>query len=148
MIDERRWVPPFAGTTSVAVAAVFALVLASCVTTTTRYFMPSRQNPIYRPEQATPVLAEYVRLQCPAFRQAARPDSGHVRLVVDVDTSGFATRAELTEASGDKLLDDVFGTVAAQLVFPRDSTRRVRPRRENVVMNFRCSGDSALVHIR
>lgn len=128
--------------------AVVALALVACVTTTTRYFVPSTQNPIYRPEQATPVLAEYVRLQCPAFRQAARPDSGEVRLTIDVDTAGFATRAELTRGSGDKLLDDVFGTVGAQLVFPKDSIRRRRPRREDVVMDFRCSGDSATVRIR
>jgi len=128
--------------------AVVALVLVACVTTTTRFFVPSTQNPIYRPEQATPVLAEYVRLQCPAFRQAARPDSGQVRLAIDVDTAGFATRAELTKSSGDKLLDDVFGTVGAQLVFPRDTVGPRKPRRENVVMDFRCSGDSALVRIR
>lgn len=124
------------------------LALAACVSTTTRYFVPSTQNPIYRPDQATPVLAEYVRLQCPAFREASRPDSGQVRLVVDVDTAGFTTRAELAKSSGDKLLDDVFGTVSAQLVFPRDSVRRRRPRRETVIMDFRCSGDSAVVRIR
>lgn len=128
--------------------AAAALVVAACVTTTTRYFVPSTQNPIYRPEQATPVLAEYVRLQCPAFREAARPDSGQVRLLVDVDTLGFATRAELTRSSGDKLLDGVFGTVGAQLVFPRDSVQRRRPRRQSVVMDFRCLGDSAVVRIR
>jgi TonB family protein len=129
-------------------SAAVALVLVACVSTTTRYFVPSTQNPIYRPEQATPVLSEYVRLQCPAFRQASRPDSGRVSLTVDVDTSGFATRAELTKSSGDKLLDDVFGTVAAQLVFPRDTIGPRKPRREYVVMDFRCSGDSAQVRIR
>lgn len=128
--------------------AAAVLAVAACVTTTTRYFVPSTQNPIYRPDQATPVLAEYVRLQCPAFREAARPDSGQVRLLVDVDTSGFATRAELARSSGDKLLDDVFGTVGAQLVFPVDSVQRRRPRRETVVMDFRCAGDSAVVRIR
>jgi hypothetical protein len=128
--------------------AAAVLAVTACVSTTTRYFVPSTQNPIYRPEQATPVLAEYVRLQCPSFREASRPDSGQVHLVIDVDTSGFATRAELTRSSGDKLLDDVFGTVGAQLVFAQDSVRRRRPRRETVVMDFRCSGDSAVVRIR
>jgi hypothetical protein len=120
--------------------------VVGCVTTTTRTFLPSRQNPIYRPEQATPVLAEYLRLQCPAFRKASRPDTGHVRFRVTVGTSGFATRAELTHGSGDQLVDEVFGTVAAQLVFPRDSVRH-RVRSETVTMNYRCAGDSATVRI-
>jgi hypothetical protein len=124
------------------------LAAAACVArTTTREFLPSTQNPIYRPAQATPVLAEYLRLQCPAFRKANRPDSGDVRFDVLVDTSGFATRATLTRGSGDQLVDDVFGTVAAQLAFPRDSTRR-RMRLERVTMDFRCLGDSATVTIR
>ena len=129
-------------------AGILALFVCACVSTTTRFFMPSPQNPRYRFDQAPPVLANYVRLQCPAFREASRPDSGQVRLAVDVDTSGTATRAELTKESGDRLLDGVFGTVAAQLIFPNDSARRTRPRRENVVMDFRCIGDSAVVHIR
>ena len=131
-----------------AATGIAALLLGACVSTTTRFFIPSPQNPRYRLEQAPPVLADYVRLQCPAFREAARPDSGQVRLTVDVDSSGTATRAELTKESGDRLLDGVFGTVAAQLIFPGDSTRRTRPRRENVVMDFRCIGDSAVVNIR
>jgi hypothetical protein len=125
-----------------------ALLVGACVSTTTRFFVPSPQNPRYRLDQAPPVLANYVRLQCPAFREAARPDSGEVRLAVDVDSTGNATRAELTKESGDRLLDGVFGTVAAQLIFPGDSARRARPRRENVVMDFRCIGDSAVVHVR
>jgi hypothetical protein len=119
-------------------------VAAACVTTTTRSFLPSTQNPIYRPDQASPVLAEYVRLQCPAFRKAGRPDSGQVRLAVDVDTAGFATRATLIRGSGDELLDGVFGTVAAQLVFPHDPARR-RARQEQVILDFRCTGDTAAV---
>lgn len=123
-------------------------LLTACVTTTTRYFISTPQNPVFRREQAVPVLTEYVRVQCPVLREASRPDSGQARLAIDVDTAGFATRAELTKESGDRLLDGVIGTVGAQLVFPKDTTRRTRPRRENVVVDFRCIGDSAVVHIR
>jgi hypothetical protein len=131
---------------SSAKAAVVA-VLGACVTTTTREFLPSRENPIYRPAQASPVLAEYLRLQCPALRKANRPDSGRVEFAVTVDTSGFATRARLVRGSGDQLVDEVFGTVAAQLAFPRDTVRR-RVRQQAVTMAYRCQGDSASVVVR
>jgi hypothetical protein len=108
--------------------------------------MPSSQNPIYRPGQAVPVLTEYVRLQCPAFRRAAKPDSGSAQFSVEVDTLGFAIRSQLERSSGDELLDGVFGTVTAQLTFPREVTRR-RLRRERVRIDFRCLGDSAVVRV-
>lgn len=129
-------------------AAAFGLV--ACVsTTTTRIFVPSPQNPSYRPNQAAPVLSEYLRLQCPAFRQAKLPDTGTVRFSVDVDTAGVAQRAELRAGSGDKLMDDVFGTVAAQLTFPRDSVpRRAKQRVEPVLIHYQCRGDSASVVVR
>lgn len=108
--------------------------------------MPSTQNPIYRPGQAIPVLAEYVRLQCPAFRRDARPDSGSARFIVEVDTLGFATRSRMQSSSGDELLDGVFGTVSAQLSFPRGVSQR-RLREEPVRIDFRCDADSAIVRI-
>lgn len=127
--------------------SVPALALAACVTTTTRLFLPSPQNPIYRPAQAEPVLAEYLRLQCPAFRKAGKPDSGVVRLVVSIDSAGFARQAELRSSSGDRLVDEVFGTVAAQLSLADSSGPRVRPRQQPVEMRFRCAGDSASVSV-
>lgn len=124
--------------------ALLATLAAGCVTSTTRSFLPSPQNPIYTPAKAEPVLAEYVRLQCGPLRQAQRPDSGTARFVVDVDTSGFATRAELVRRTGDDTLDGVFGTVSAQLTF----ARAPKARREDVDIAFACDGDNARVTVR
>ncbi len=128
----------------VSALALPVLLTTACVTTTTRAFLPSRQNPIYTLAKAEPVLAEYLRLQCASLRQAQRPDSGTARLVVDVDTSGFATRAELVRGTGDDTLDGVFGTVSAQLTFDRAP----KARRENVDIVYRCEGDDAHVTVR
>lgn len=122
------------------------VIATACVTTTTRTFLPSPQNPIYRPQQAVPIMAEYTRLQCPAMRKAQQPDAGRVRLIVDVDTTGLAARALLTGTTGDDVLDGVLGTVAAQLAFPRDSTAK-RVKQRTVIVDFRCAGDSAIVKI-
>lgn len=126
------------------VMSAAALLAAACVTTTVRTFLPSPQNPTYTATAAEPVLAEYARLQCEALRKAERPDSGTARFVVDVDTAGAATRAELARGTPDALLDGVFGTVAAQLTF----ARAPRPRRERVDIAWRCEGDRASVAVR
>lgn len=126
--------------TLLAVAGAF---VAGCVTTTTRSFLPSPQNPIYTVARAEPVLNEYLRLQCEPLRKAERPDSGTARFAVAVDTMGFATRADLEVGTGDETLDGVFGTVAAQLTFDRTGRRRL----ERVAMHYRCEGDAARVTV-
>lgn len=121
-----------------------AVVLAACVTTSTTYFVRSPQNPTYTLAQAEPVLAQYVRVQCPARAGAQLPDSGNARFVVEVDSSGKATRAQLRASSGDGVLDGVLGTIAAQLVFPPDGDPSASRERQ-LAVDFRCDADSALV---
>ncbi|MBK9977624.1 MAG: hypothetical protein IPP20_06755 [Gemmatimonadetes bacterium] len=116
---------------------------AACVTTTTRAWLPSPANPTYTTTTAEPVLAEYVRLQCEVLRKAQHPDTGSARFVVDVDTSGTATRAELVRGTPDPLLDGVFGTVAAQLKF----AAAPKAHREPVGIAYRCDGDRAHVTV-
>jgi len=123
--------------------AVTALALG-CVTVTTRAFLPSPQNPIYTPAKAEPVLAGYLRLQCEALRKAQRPDSGTAQFVLDLDTLGFTTRAELARGTGDDMLDGVFGTVAAQLFLePAPAARKQR-----VAIAYDCTGSDARVAVR
>lgn len=124
------------------------LVGLACVATTTRTFLPSPRNPVYSPAQAEPVLAQYLRLQCPAFQQKALPDSGAVHFSVAVTPAGQAIRAELLAGSGDQLVDEVFGTVAAQLTLAVDSSGRARERLLPVRMVFSCRGDTASVRVR
>jgi len=129
--------------TSFAGIAVVMLAAGACVTTTTRSWLPSPANPTYTAQSAQPVLAEYVRLQCPALRKAQHPDTGSARFVVDVDTAGKATRAEVVRATPDELLDGVFGTVAAQLRF----APAPKARREPVDIAYRCEGEQAHVTV-
>lgn len=127
-------------------SGVYLVALLGCVTSTTRYFVPSRENPTYQLEQSPVVLREYVRLACPTLRAAAKPDSGTTSFVVSVDSLGLASRAEMKSGTGDELLDGIFGTVAAQLAFPMDSSRR-GIWRERVAWDFRCIGDTATVSL-
>ena len=136
-----RW--SFSSVTATATLAVAAV--AACVTTTARYFLPSPQNPVFTLTQAEPVLANYLRIQCDVLRKAQVPDSGTARFIVEVDTAGFARRAELRKTTRDETLDGLFGTVAAQLMFPPTPARKASL--PEVRMSYRCTGDSASVHV-
>jgi len=126
------------------VQGVATALALGCVTVTTRAFLPSPQNPIYTPTKAEPVLAEYVRLQCDALRKAQRPDSGTAQFVLDVDTLGLTTRAELAHGTGDDMLDGVFGTVAAQLSLDAAPANR----RQRLAILYQCTGTDAHVVVR
>ena len=66
-----------------------------------------------------------------------------------VEQLGDITQVDLPKEGDSVKKDEVFGTVAAQLNFPRDSVRRrVRERVEPVVMMWACRGDSASVVVR
>jgi len=130
--------------------AALLLLFAACVSSTTRYFLPSPQNPTYSLEGATPVLREYVRLQCPALRQKERADSGAIGALVEMDSTGKATRARLEGTTGDETLDGVIGTVVAQLVIAREASAMsaaATSSSERLRVDYRCSADSAIVRL-
>ena len=140
-------IAPFSPRETSPRAALAVLVMCmACVTTTTRFFLPSPANPTYTARQAEEALSQYVRLHCAPRAEAQRPDSGSAAFLVEVDSAGAATRAELRRSSQDDVLDGIFGTVAAQMTFPRDSAAR-RATREAVSVDFRCAGDSATVRV-
>ena len=121
-----------------------ALLTAACVSTVTRYYLPDARNPRFDTEGATQTLDQYLRVQCPERLAAKKPESGDVRLTIQTDTSGAVTRAELLSATGDEMLDGMFGTVAAQLKVDSlratgsaTATRRVR-------MGFSCAPNTAV----
>src|SRR5688572_24859908 len=92
-----------------------AVLLAACVFSVTRYYIPDARNPPFDAEGATQTLDQYLRVQCPERLAAKKAESGDVRLTIQTDTSGAVTRAELLSSTGDEMLDGMFGTVAAQL---------------------------------
>lgn len=60
-------------------------------------------------------MREYLRLRCPELGKPPARDSATLHARVRVDTSGKATVAELSETTGDEVMDGVIGTVLAQL---------------------------------
>ncbi|HJU75896.1 MAG TPA: hypothetical protein VJ717_19295 [Gemmatimonadaceae bacterium] len=102
-------------------------LLVACVTSTTREFFPSPENPRYTPERGSHAVREYLRLRCPELKPPKR-DSATIFARVRVDTSGKATSAELTGTSGDDIMDGVIGTVAAQLDLAANTPRRAEYR--------------------
>ncbi|MEO7964008.1 MAG: hypothetical protein ABIT38_08880 [Gemmatimonadaceae bacterium] len=127
---------------------VLAIVVA-CVSTSTRSYLPSPRNPSYAPKDAEQALRQYVQLQCAPRAAAKRADTGSAAFMVEIDSAGHASRAELRRSSSDEELDGLFGTVVAQLNFAADSAyaRLIKAGRTPVSIDFHCTGDSAAVKL-
>lgn len=97
---------------SLSKALGMTALLAACVSTVTHYYVPDAHNPQFDFAGATATLDRYVRVQCPAL---VAPQLGVAYATIQVDTRGAVTRAEVTRSTMDKVLDDLFGTVVAQL---------------------------------
>ncbi len=125
-------------------------ILASCVTTKTTSYIPSPKNPTYTPAEGERALRGYVNLQCAPRKAAQRPDTGSGAFLVEIDTAGHATRAEVRRSTNDESLDGIFGTVAAQLTFAGDSTyvSAVKARQTAADIKFHCFADSASVSLK
>ena len=118
------------------------LVVAGCVSTVTRYYLPDGNNPRFDTDGATQMLDQYLRVQCPDRLAAKKPESGDVRLTILTDTAGAVTRAELVSSSGDDTMDGLFGMVAAQLKV--DSLRATKSTATRKVrMGFSCAPNTA-----
>jgi hypothetical protein len=91
-----------------------ALALA-CVSSTVREFYPAPENPRYSPQRGAAAVREYLRLRCPEMTQPLVRDSATLNGSLRVDSAGLVTAAELSETTGDEVMDGVIGTVLAQL---------------------------------
>ena len=128
---------------------VVALALGACVSQVTRYYVPTAGNPRYTVEQATDVLEQYLRLQCPERRAAKQPDNGEIRVTVQVDSVGDVRSAQLTTSTGDEVLDGLFGSVAAQLhVEPPRDMRGKSEQPGRMRMGYSCSPSAAVATIQ
>ena len=103
-------------------------LLTACVLGTTRYYTP-------RPEQARITLEELraradaiLAVECPRVVHGKNSVFATTELTVDTDSTGAVQRVELERGSGDATLDDVFGSLAAELQLrPRPPAARRLP---------------------
>ena len=120
------------------------ILLAACVSTVTRYYVPDTHNPRFDTDAATQMLDQYLRVQCPDRIAAKKPESGEVRVTVLTDTSGAVTRAELMQSTGDETLDGLFGAVAAQLKVDSLRATATPVATRKLQMGFSCSSTAAV----
>jgi hypothetical protein len=124
-------------------SALLALVLASCVTTTTRYYVPTAGEARINQSQLRERLDALLRIECPRLMGNAASALGDAGFELDVSRTGEVMRARLERSSGDGRIDDIFGALVAELRFePPATTEEVA--RGRITVGYSCSPTAAV----
>jgi outer membrane biosynthesis protein TonB len=121
-------------------------VLAGCVTTQTRYYVPTEGQPRMGANEMKDQAESLLRLECPRLLNGAATALGETQLVVDVGGGGQVSRARVARSSGDARVDAIFGGVLAQLEVDAPTDGKAKSSR--VQMGYSCGPDQAVVTVR
>jgi hypothetical protein len=99
-------------------------LLTACVLGTTRYYTPRAARARISLEELRSRADAIVAVECPRVVHGKNTVFATTDIMLDVDSTGAAQRAEIERGSGDAVLDDVFGSLAAQLQLQPPATRR------------------------
>jgi hypothetical protein len=99
-------------------------LLTACVLGTTRYYTPRAAQARISLEEMRSRADAILAVECPRVVHGKNNVFATTDIMLDVDSTGAAQRAEIERGSGDALLDDVFGSLAAQLQLQPAATRR------------------------
>jgi outer membrane biosynthesis protein TonB len=127
-----------------------ALLLASCVTTTTTAFMPTPGQERLTADDARDRLDGLLRAECPRLLQANRPTQEGL-VTVDIDSKGDVARAVITRSVGDAEIDKLFGGVAAQMHFQPPSSADLKGEQTvagRMKMGYSCSAKAAVATLQ
>ena len=129
------------------VAAVTAIAaLGACVTTQTRYYVPTEGQPQLSTNEMKDEAETLLRVECPRLLHGASVATGEAQLVVDLAGDGHVSRARLARSSGDERVDAIFGGVLAQLAV--DAPQNGKATSSRVRMGYSCGPNDAVVTVR
>ena len=128
------------------VALGVALAAAGCVTTQTRYYVPTEGQPRYGLIEMKDRAELMLGAECPRLLGRTGAEMGEGQYVVDVDGGGRVTRAQVARSSGDARMDEIFGGLLAELAV--DAPADGKPRSARVDMGYSCAASGGAVTVR
>ncbi|HEU4643320.1 MAG TPA: hypothetical protein VFS44_12770 [Gemmatimonadaceae bacterium] len=94
---------------------MLAMMVAGCVHTVTRYYVPTEGAARIGLDQLRSQADAILHLECPRLLRGRAAMYGEADLALDLDARGDVQRVHLVRGSSSARLDDVLGALAAQL---------------------------------
>ena len=126
-------------------ALAVPLLLAACVTTTTRAYLPDASRDRLSLNEAEDALDQLLGVECPRLT-AAKHETDDSRISVSLDASGNVLKSTLTKGTGDGRVDSMFGGVTAQMKF--DAPADGKPHTGHMRVGYSCGPTTAAVTIQ
>ncbi|HJU64977.1 MAG TPA: hypothetical protein VJ596_04835 [Gemmatimonadaceae bacterium] len=118
-------------------------MLAACVTTTTKHYLPTPGQPRITQNQLREQLDALLRIECPRLMGGTSSALGDAEFGLEVSRGGEVMRATLDRTSGDLRMDDIFGALVAELRFePPATTDEIA--RGRLTVGYSCSPTAAV----
>ena len=119
------------------------LATAACVTTTTRFYLPSTEEGTITTEQLRDRAGTLLSIECARLVTEQPTASGVMELSVETDSTGVTRRVRVDHGSGDRRVDDIVGGLSAQLLLePPPESGRAR-----FAVTYTCSAGAAAVTV-
>jgi hypothetical protein len=122
-------------------------MLAACVTSTTRDFLPTPGQRLTTTEARARGDA-FLRAECPRLMGEDSVATGAAELGIAVDREGNVGRARLRRSSGDDRMDTLFGGLAAALRFDPPGGMRGDTLDAEIELGYSCSPRAAVMTLR
>lgn len=133
---------PSATRCSFCSVAFVAAVAAACATRP--YYVPadgmSRLTTVEMKDESDARLRD----QCPRLLDGGRSATGEARVIAEIDRGGAVQRAKVVRTSGDRAMDDIFGSLIARLQFDPPSNMSDDTGTHPIYVGFSCSPEMAV----
>jgi hypothetical protein len=119
------------------------LLLAACVTQTSRYYVADPQDTRITPDEFRDAGDTLIASQCTRIMSSGTSPGGEARFRLEINSGGHVEKAHLARSSGDADVDAIFGALAARLRFvpPADGKALTHP----ISAGYACSQSAAAV---
>jgi TonB family protein len=123
-------------------------ITAGCPTMVRRWYVPTAGEETMALDDLRQAADLALRTECPRLLGGGSSATGEALVVVEVDERGVVHRARIEESSGDRAVDDLFGTLATRMRLQPTSATNGSVAEGTVAIGYSCAPNVAIATIR
>jgi hypothetical protein len=127
---------------------VLLLFLLGCAPAVQHWYVPRAGDTTMSTDQIRQAADLALRDHCRRLLQGRVSATGEAIVALRFDRDGRVARARIDRSSGDRAIDDLFGTLATRMAVERVTTTGMEDEEGAVGMGFSCSPNVAIATIR
>jgi TonB family protein len=123
-------------------------IAIGCPTMVRRWYVPKAGEEAMSLDDLRQAADLALRGECPRLLRGGASATGEALVVVEVDDQGVVHRARIEQSSGDRAVDDLFGTLATRMRLQPASSTDGTTAEGTVAIGYSCAPNVAIATIR